>query len=290
MKKLISILLVFLLLASLCVCAAATGSDTPLIVDNAGVLTSEQVDDLTQTASDLRDLYEMDVVIVVVADLDGKSAQDYADDYYDYNGYGIGDDYSGMLLLIATESRDWWISTCGEAIYVLTDYGIESIFSDFAGYLSVNDYYHAFETYLDCLPEYFDAYYSGDPIDGYSGNYSGPGSYSPGDADDIIYYEDDSTVLLGIISSVFVGCVVSGIAVLIMSGRMNTKLPQNSAGNYLNRSSYQLHAHSDMFLYSNVTKVRRESSSSSSSSGGGGGSSTHSSSSGRSHGGGGGKF
>ena len=288
MKKLISILLVFLLLASLCVCAAADSSVIPLVVDNAGVLYSDEITILTEKAQSLQDTYDMDVVILVVTDLDGKSAQDYADDYYDYNGYGIGDDYSGMLLLIATESRDWWISTCGEAIYVLTDYGIESIFSDFAGYLSVNDYYHAFETYLDCLPEYFDAYYSGDPIDGYSGNYSDPGSYSPGDADDIIYYEDDSTVLLGIISSVFVGCVVSGIAVLIMSGRMNTKLPQNSARNYLNQSSYQLHGHSDMFLYSNVTKVRRESSSSSGS--GGGGSSTHRSSSGRSHGGGGGKF
>ena len=288
MKKLTSILLVLLLLASLCVCAAATGSDTPLIVDNVGVLTSEQVDGLTQTASDLRDLYEMDVVIVVVTDLDGKSAQDYADDYYDYNGYGVGDDYSGMLLLIATESRDWWISTCGEAIYVLTDYGIESIFSDFAGYLSVNDYYHAFETYLDCLPEYFDAYYSGNPIDGYSGNYSGPGSYTPGDADDTVYYEDDSFGIFEILFSLVAGCVVAGIAVLIMSAQMNTKLPQNSARNYLNQSSYQLHGHSDMFLYSNVTKVRRESSSSSGS--GGGGSSTHRSSSGRSHGGGGGKF
>lgn len=287
MKKLTSVLLVFLLLASLCVCAAAAGSDTPLIVDNAGVLTSEQVDDLTQTASDLRDLYDMDVVIVVVTDLDGKSAQNYADDYYDYNGYGIGDDYSGMLLLIATESRDWWISTCGEAIYVLTDYGIESIFSDFSGYLSVNDYYHAFETYLDCLPEYFDAYYSGDPIDGFSGNYSGPGSYTPGDADDTVYYEDDSFGIFEILFSLVAGCVVSGIAVLIMSAQMNTKLPQNSARNYLNQSSYQLHGHSDMFLYSNVTKVRRESSSSS---GSGGGSSTHRSSSGRSHGGGGGKF
>ena len=288
MKKLLSVLLVFLLLASLCMCATATGSDTPLIVDNVGVLTSEQVDGLTQTASDLRDLYEMDVVIVVVTDLDGKSAQDYADDYYDYNGYGVGDDYSGMLLLIATESRDWWISTCGEAIYVLTDYGIESIFSDFAGYLSVNDYYHAFETYLDCLPEYFDAYYSGNPIDGYSGNYSGPGSYTPGDADDTVYYEDDSFGIFEILFSLVAGCVVDGIAVLIMSAQMNTKLPQNSARNYLNQSSYQLHGHSDMFLYSNVTKVRRESSSSSGS--GGGGSSTHRSSSGRSHGGGGGKF
>ena len=288
MKKLISIILVFLLLASLCVCAAADSSVIPLVVDKAGVLTSEQVDDLTQTASDLRNLYEIDVVIVVVTDLDGQSAQDYADDYYDYNGYGVGDDYSGMLLLIATESRDWWISTCGEAIYVLTDYGIESIFSDFAGYLSVNDYYHAFETYLDCLPEYFDAYYSGNPIDGYSGNYSGPGSYTPGDADDTVYYEDDSFGIFEILFSLVAGCVVAGIAVLIMSAQMNTKLPQNSARNYLNQSSYQLHGHSDMFLYSNVTKVRRESSSSSGS--GGGGSSTHRSSSGRSHGGGGGKF
>ena len=25
---------------------------------------------------------------------------DYADDYYDYNGYGLGDNKSGLLLLI----------------------------------------------------------------------------------------------------------------------------------------------------------------------------------------------
>ena len=272
MKKLISILLVFLLLASLCVCAAADSSDIPLVVDNAGVLYSDEITILTEKAQSLQDTYDMDVVILVVTDLDGKSAQDYADDYYDYNGYGIGDDYSGMLLLIATESRDWWISTCGEAIYVLTDYGRESIFSDFSGYLSVNDYYHAFETYLDCLPEYFDAYYSGEPIDN-AGN-----------------YEDESFGIFEILIYLAVGCGISGIVVGIMSAQMNTKRPQNSARNYLNQNTYRLHGHSDMFLYSNVTKVRRESSSSSSSSSGGGGSSTHSSSSGRSHGGGGGKF
>ena len=268
MKKLISILLVFLLLASLCVCAAAARSDTPLVVDNAGVLTSDEITVLTEKAQSLQDTYDMDVVILVVTDLDGKSAQDYADDYYDYNGYGVGDDYSGMLLLIATESRDWWISTCGEAIYVLTDFGIESIFSDFSGYLSVNDYYHAFETYLDCLPEYFNAYYAGNPIDN-AGN-----------------YEDDSFGISEILISLAVGCGISGIAVGIMSAQMNTKRPQNSASNYLNQNTYRLHGHSDMFLYSNVTKVRRESSGSSS----GGGSSTHRSSGGRSHGGGGGKF
>ena len=285
MKKLISILLALLILAGLCVIAAASGSEAPSVVDNAGVLTPEEIANLTEKADALRYTYEMDVAILVVTDLGGKSAQDFTDDYYDYNGYGIGDEYSGMMLMIATESRDWWISTCGEGIYVLTDYGIESIFSEFSGYLSGNNYYQAFVTYLDCLPEYFDAYNSGNPIDGYSGGYTGPGSYTPGDADDTIYYEEDTTFGLFELGFCFlIGCAVSGIVVLIMSACMNTKRPKNSAKEYLNKSSYHLYAHSDMFLYSNVSKVRKQESSSS------GGSSVHSSSSGRSHGGGGGKF
>ena len=284
MKKVISVLLTLMLLSAFVISVAASEPAAPSVVDNACVLDSEEIGTLTEKASDLRNRYDMDVVILIVTDLGGKSAQDYADDYYDDNGYGVGADFSGVLLLIATESRDWWISTCGDAIYALTDYGIESIFSDFSGYLSVNNYYLAFETYLDCLPEYFDAYYDGNPIDGHSGNYYGPGSYSPGDAEDIIYYDEDSFGITDILISLAVGCGISGIAVWIMSAQMNTKRPQNSAANYLKQGTYRLHGHSDLFLYSNVTKVRRQENSSS------GGSSVHRSSGGRSHGGGGGKF
>ena len=51
----------------------------------------------------------MDLVVVTANTLGGKSPMEYADDYYDYNGYT--DD--GALLLVSMEDRDWWISTKG---------------------------------------------------------------------------------------------------------------------------------------------------------------------------------
>lgn len=287
-KKLLSFVLLLALILSVTVTAVAADPGAPIIVDNAGVLSSAETADLTRKAYDIRYTYEMEVVIVTVNSLDGKSAQDYADDYYDYNGYGVGDDYSGVLLLIAMDSREWWISTCGEAIYAITDYGIEQLFSEMSGYLSNDRFYHAFDAYLDALPEYFEAYQSGDPIDGYAGSYDGSGSYRPGDADEIVYYDSDSFGLSNVLFSLLIGCGVAGIAVFAMKSSMNTKRKQHGAAGYVIEGSYHLRGHSDLFLYSNVSKVRRQENNSSGRSGGG--SSSHRSSSGRSHGGGGGRF
>ena len=91
MKKLISVILLMMLLSGLCISAGAAETEAPLVVDNAGVLTADEIADLTEKADSLRYIYEMDVVILVVKDIGGKSAQDFTDDYYDYNGYGYGD-------------------------------------------------------------------------------------------------------------------------------------------------------------------------------------------------------
>lgn len=286
MKKILSLVLCILLLAPLCFRVQASDPGSPSIVDNADALTGEERSVLSRKADELRYTYDMHVVILVVRNLEGRSAQDYADDFYDINGYGVGSDHSGVLLLIATESRDWWISTCGDGIYALTDYGIERIFSSFSGYLANNDYYGAFTAYLDALPEYFEAFRQGDPIDGYAGNYDGPGSYRPGTSDETVYYDSSSFGIKNILISLLIGCAVAAVAVFVMSSQMNTKRKQHSAANYVVKDSYRLNGYSDLFLYSNVSKVRRQENNS----GGGGGSSTHSSSSGRSHGGGGGKF
>lgn len=288
MKRTISSILSILLILSLCVTVCASDPGAPRIVDNAGVLSADELADLTQRAYDLRNTYDMDVVILTVNSLDGKSAQAYADDYYDYNGYGVGEDYSGVLLLIAMDSREWWISTCGEAIYAITDYGIERLFSEMSWYLSENRFYSAFDAYLDALPEYFEAYHDGDPLDGYAGSYDGPGSYSPGDADEIVYYDPNPFGISSAVISLVIGCAVAAVVLLFMKSSMNTKRKQHGAAVYVKTGSYHLRKHSDVFLYSNVSKVRRQENSSSGSRGGG--SSTHRSSSGRSHGGGGGRF
>ena len=63
----------------------------------------------------------MNVVVVTENSLDGKSAQDYADDFFDYNGHGYGDDDSGVLFLIGMDERKWAITTYGYGITAFTD-------------------------------------------------------------------------------------------------------------------------------------------------------------------------
>lgn len=289
MKKFIIYLICAILLLTLPFSGFAA---TEKIVDDANLLSDSEEAALEQKAQSLADRYQMDVVILTVWSLDGKSAQAYADDYYDSNGYGIGGDYSGLLLLLSMEYRDWYISTCGEAIYALTDYGIQSVFEEIAWYLSEDQYYYAFDEYLDQLDYYFNAYIQGEPIDGYKDPYDGPGSYYPGTYDDIVYYDDsEQGFVIPLLISLAIGAAVGGMAILIMRSQMNTALAQSGAQSYMQNGSYHLNLQQDVFLYQNVSRIRRAESSSSRGGGShGGGSRVHTSSFGGRHGGGGGKF
>lgn len=287
MKRLLSILLCALLISSMCVSAAAA---PPLVVDEADLLSDWEVSELESKAQALSESYGMDVVILTVWSLDGKTSDYYAQDYYTENLYGQGSDYSGVMLLLSMEYRDWAIITCGDGNFVLTDYGIESIFSDISGYLAQDAYYDAFDTWLDELVRYFEAYEDGEPIDGFGGFYDGPGSYNPIEGDDHIYYDEPAgfgDYVKAFLIALVIGLVVAGITLLVMRGKMNTARQQHGAASYLCQGTYDLHRHQDIFLYSQVSKVRR---SNESSGGGGGGSTVRSGGGGRSFGGGGGKF
>ena len=250
------------------------------IIDNADLLDAAEESALEETARLLRETYDMDVVILTVNSLGGKTPQEYADDYYDENGYGCGVEKSGLLLLISMEERDWYISTSGDAIYALTDYGIQQLGEKLVSGFSVS-YDAGFRMFLNALPEYFEALEYGAPIDGYA-DYSG--DYYRGDREEIVYYDEEFTPSVEL--SFLLGLVVAGISVLVMRIGMNTKRPRHSAAGYMKENSFQMRQQQDLFLYSNVSKVRKEQPKPSS----GGGSSVHRSSGGSRHGGGGGKF
>lgn len=296
MKKLLTILLCAALL--LCLCPAADAS-SPKIVDQADLLTDSEEQMLEQKAQALADEYDMDVVIVTVWSLNGKSAEAYADDYFDYNGYGIGSDHSGILFLLSMEYRDWAISTCGESIYAMTDYCIETLFESIKSYLSRDNYYAAFDTYLTNLGYYFDAYEDGNPVDGFhdwdSDDYI---IYDPNDSGGTVHYDPKPTagdIIKMVLISLVAGLVAAAIFLGIMRFNANTFRQQPNASSYLGSQGFRLTRKQDTFLYSNVSKTLRETTSSSGGSSSrssfrGGGSSTHRSSSGRSHGGRSGKF
>lgn len=276
MKRLICLLITLCVLTSLpCPVFAAEN----YVVDNADLLTSDEESHLTDQILSVREEYELDIVIVTVSDLGGKSVQTYADDYYDENGYGYGTDYTGVLLLIAMDTREWYISTCGEAIYALTDYSLDVLGQELVYFLSDGAYYMAFENFVNSIPKYMLAYQQGAPMDGYVQ----PDDYEPEYGDEIVYYEDSNAAKNPLIA-VVIGLVVAIVVILIMRSNMNTAKPQHSAADYLKKNSYHLNTQRDMFLYSRTSKTRRQQNTS------GGGSSVHRSSGGRSHGGRGGRF
>ena len=81
--KVICLILCLLLFPSLFLSA---GAEQQYVIDNADLMSSSEEAALDEKAQALRQEYGMDVVILTVDSLDGKRPQEYADDYYDYNG------------------------------------------------------------------------------------------------------------------------------------------------------------------------------------------------------------
>ena len=80
MKKLITLLFVFLLVTTLAVSAAAA-EVLPYLVDEADLLTPAQEAELEEKLEDLSEKWDMDIVVVTADDLDGASSLEFRDFY-----------------------------------------------------------------------------------------------------------------------------------------------------------------------------------------------------------------
>ena len=239
----------------------------PRLVDDADLLDSSEEEELESELDEISERQQFDMVVVTVNSLEGKTPQDYADDFYDYNGYGYGGDHDGVLLLVSMEDRDWYISTTGYGITAITDAGREYISDQFVSYLSDGAYLEAFETYANLCDEFVTQADTGEAYD--SGNMP-KGEYAW-----VLY--------LGI--AIPVGLLIALIIVECMRRQLKSVRMQNSAANYVKKGTMVIDGKYSHFLYAQTTRrIKPEPSSSSS------GSSTHVSSSGTTHGGGGGKF
>lgn len=247
---------------------SASERQLSLCEDYAGLLSESERSALNERFEKISEKYECEVAVVTVNSLDGKSPRDYADDFYDYNGYGWGAGDDGVLLLIAMDTRDWYITTYGFGETAFTDYGIKVAGEKIVPYMSDGDWYGALSAFADRAEYYYKLARDGEPYD--------VDTREPMKA---------STIIL---ISLVVGLVVGFISVSTMKGQLKSVRPNNSASAYIVKDSMKLARQNDLFLYRNMTRTARPKDTGSS--GGGGGSSTHTSSSGRSHGGGGGKF
>lgn len=237
------------------------------VIDDAGLIKASDEKELDKKIKNIQK-DKFDVVILTVKSLDGKSAQDYADDYYDNNDYGLDNEKSGVLFLVSKGDRKYHISTKGAGIKAFTDYGIGRINEEIKPYLSDGDYFNACDEFLNITKDFVKAYKEGTPYD-----------------TDNPYNEEIDYVILEVIALV-IAFVIALISVGIMRLRMNTAKPKGTAMEYIKKGSFKLTSEKDIFMYSTVTKTAKPKDNDNSA----GGSTTHVSSSGSEHGGGGGSF
>ena len=290
MKKFMTILAALLMCVMMVmpVAAAEKTEQRDRIVDDADLLTEDEEASLEEQFAQISELYQFDLVVVTTYDTDGKSSMEYADDYFDYNGYGYGENYDGALLLVNMDTSEWWVSTCGSGIEIINDDVLDAMSYEFVPYMSDGDFGAAFAEFANQC----DYYLAGGSLeDGYA-DYADT-EYPQEDMSGAAGTTHSSIDVFGIVSKLIICLIVGLVAAFIPMSRlkkqMRTVAMKAAASDYVKPGSRKITKSRDAFLYSHVSrrpKPKENKSGGGMSMGGG----VHIGSSGRSHGGGGGRF
>lgn len=264
MKKILYLFLTVCVLFSLSLSVSA--SEYLPLFDEPDLLTDAEETALITKLEGIAQQYQMEVVAAIFETIGDASPMEYADDFYDYNGYGYGENRDGLILIVVMDTSDWWISTCGGAITAFTDAGISYIGDQIVPYMSDGDFNGAFQAFADQCSLFMAQAATGDPYDVHN------------------LPKEPFNFGMALVIALVVGFIISKIYTGNLKGQLKSVQAQKAASGYVKEGSMNITNSRDFFLYRNVTKTAKETSSSD------GGSSTHTSSSGTTHGGGGGKF
>lgn len=235
------------------------------LIDNASLLSDYEKSSLESKLDSISKNQECDVVILTTNTSEDKTTTEYADDFYDYNNYGMGNDKNGVLLLINMEEHDWYISTCGFGITAFTDDGIDYIGNEIKPYLRDGKYSKAFETYANLCDKFITQAKTDKPYDKKN------------------LPKKPFKIILEILISVGMGVAIAFILGKAMKSQLKTVKSKARATDYVDKDSLNITNSNEMFIFSRISRTAKPKEKSS-------GSSTHQSSSGTTHGGGGGKF
>ena len=267
-RKIITIIVSLIFCMTLALPAAAMdgGEHPPRLVDEAELLTGDEESSLVDKLDAVSDKWQCDVTIVTVDSLGSKTATEFADDYFDYNGYGYGNNDDGIMLVISMENRDWAITTHAFGIEAFTDAGQEFIMNKVIPPLGNESYYEAFSIFADQCDDFLEKARAGEPYDSHN---------LPKESHAKLY-------ILWIIPCLIAGAILAFVLTIKEKKSLKSVMKKVGAGEYIGK--VEINEKHDKFLYRNLDKVLIHDDDDDS------GSSTHVSSSGETHGGSSGKF
>lgn len=259
MKRFFSCLFLILLVTALILPVNADFRN-PSITDEAGYLVQSELDSLSKELDKVRKKYGFEVAIYTESNMTSSTAEASADDIYDGNGYGAGEDDDGILLYVCSNPREYHFTVHGKGLKYFNSNGLAYLESKVVPCLSEDDYCGAFEIYIKTADELLEMATDGKPFNEkqYSVKY----------------------LIFVIVAALLLPLLAAFIMMNKKLKKMKTAVENDYAANYIKPGSMRINVSRDLFLYSKTTKTEKAKSSSE----------THTSSSGRTHGGRGGSF
>ena len=128
-------------------------AEAPRVVDDAHLLTGEEISSLTAQAADLSEKYGLDLVIHTALHPGKMERQEYSDAFYTFNGYGYGENYDGILLTIFKRpgytAPDPVITASGKGLEKLTGTNHDRLITRCAYEVDSKNYFNAASAWLD---------------------------------------------------------------------------------------------------------------------------------------------
>jgi len=236
-----------------------------LLTDNAGILNISEEERIQEALEDVSEKYGIDVLVYTTRDVPYDSEEEcerFTNEILDLYLYE-NQVTDAVIFLVDMDCRLWHIATESKAKEAISnEYGIRLFEDKLIDYLSDGEYQSCFLEYADLCDKFFEAYENGKPY----------GVIRP--------FITAKVIIKAFLIGGVIGLVVAFIVTSVLKKQLRSVEKQRTANNFVKRGSFKVTLSQDLFLYKNVTKVRRQSSSS-----GGGGRSG-----GGSRGGGGGRF
>lgn len=244
------------------------------IFDSAQLFTEDERASLEETCRQYGSESDIAIVIVTTSDLNGKTPQLYLEEFYDANGAdGDGVYRSAALLLLnmTPGARSVEIQGYGTAQTYLNNQRINYILDDITPQLAEGKYFDAMLGYTEQA-----AYYMGQEVQSSPGaNPGGSSHYNPPPSNGAGYSRQEDSIFFNTYFQLGLAAVIGAATVGIMAARSGGRVTTNNR-TYLDPAHSRLLAHSDQYIRTTVTKVRRpknnEHNNNSSLGGGGGGS------------------
>lgn len=236
--------------------------------DDAGLLSSDELDELEELCGRLTDEHGFGVYIMTVYDFtdygEGE-VYDVCTQLYLKKGMGVGSDADGIFLILSMDERDFAFCAHGYGEKAITAYTRGIVEQAFLDNFRKNDWYGGFTDYAETSVEVVEDFRAGKYDDkDYYEDYNETHEYAPKGRFSLGKFLINLIAPLGI----------AGVTCGIKSSKHKTVKQAVNAENYILPKSLNIYRSED--IYTHTTESRRYISSDSSRSGGGGGSSFHS--------------